>query len=69
MAARLSEDPAAQVLLVEAGPDYRVDQLPAELKFGHSEGDAIPRGHLWNLVARFSRVQEPRQLARGKVTG
>jgi predicted dehydrogenase (TIGR03970 family) len=69
VAARLSEDPAAQVLLVEAGPDYQPDQLPDELRFGHSEGDVIPRGHLWNLAARFSDVQQPRQLARGKVTG
>jgi predicted dehydrogenase (TIGR03970 family) len=70
VAARLSEDLAAQVLLVEAGPDYPdLDRLPDELRFGHAEGDVIPRGHLWQLAARFSRMQEPRLLARGKVTG
>jgi choline dehydrogenase len=70
VASRLSENPAATVLLVEAGPDYpNLAQLPDELKFGHAEGDVIPRSHLWKLAARFSAAQEPRPLARGKVTG
>ena len=32
LAARLTEDPARQVLLIEAGPDHRVDELPDELR-------------------------------------
>ncbi|GAA4955151.1 GMC family oxidoreductase N-terminal domain-containing protein [Yinghuangia aomiensis] len=32
LAARLSEDPGRSVLLLEAGPDHRVAELPAELR-------------------------------------
>jgi len=33
LAARLSEDPARRVLLLEAGPDYRVGALPDDLRW------------------------------------
>jgi choline dehydrogenase-like flavoprotein len=33
LAARFSEDPSRQVLLLEAGPDHRVAELPDELRF------------------------------------
>ncbi len=32
LAARLTEDPARRVLLTEAGPDHRLDELPEELR-------------------------------------
>jgi 5-(hydroxymethyl)furfural/furfural oxidase len=32
VAARLSEDPAKQVLLLEAGPDWRASDAPAQLR-------------------------------------
>lgn len=58
------------MLLVEAGPDYPdFDTLPPQLKLGQAEGDVIPGGHLWDLVARFSEQQAPAPLARGKVVG
>jgi choline dehydrogenase len=70
VAARLSEDLAAQVLLIEAGPDYpRREDLPPELRHGQAEGDVIPGSHLWNLEASFGRERHPERLARGKVVG
>lgn len=70
LAARLSEDPAAKVLLLEAGPDYPdIRDLPLDLKLGQAEGDVIPGGHLWDLDARFARGRKPARLARGKVVG
>jgi choline dehydrogenase len=70
LAARLSEDPAANVLLLEAGPDYPdIRDLPPDLRFGQAEGDVIPRGHLWDLDARFAHGRKPSRLARGKVVG
>lgn len=38
VAARLSEDPARSVLLLDAGPDYPdFEALPPALKFGYGE--------------------------------
>jgi choline dehydrogenase len=48
LAARLSEDPARRVLLLEAGPDYRAAELPDELRhlgrplaWPHEWGDRV----------------------------
>jgi choline dehydrogenase len=47
LAARLSEDPACRVLLVEAGPDYPAAAVPADLADGtHGTSTA---SHDWGL--------------------
>ena len=52
MAARLSEDPNKQVLLVEAGRDYGTEnEFPAPIRYGFGNpengGPAEVRGHHW----------------------
>jgi len=65
LAARLSEDPACSVLLLEAGPDYPASQLPADLLDG-VHGPSIAT-HDWGLTGRVGgRVL---QLPRGRVVG
>ena len=76
MAARLSEDPARSVLLLEAGPDYPTPEyLPEEIRYGYGRSrdiwaKAFGQGsaHSWNLVARATdknRILVPR----GKLVG
>jgi choline dehydrogenase len=48
LAARLTENPAAEVLLVEAGPDYpSSEETPAELRDARS----VAGTHDWEYVA------------------
>ena len=66
LAARLSEDPARRVLLLEAGPDYpTLAQLPDDLRDGRQPSRVA---HDWGFRAT---AQPDRQLdyAQGKVTG
>ena len=66
MAARLTEDPARSVLLLEAGPDYPdLDALPEDIKDGTTaSGDK----HDWHWFGD-AVASRPVPYARGKVVG
>ncbi|MFC4117845.1 GMC family oxidoreductase [Nonomuraea zeae] len=71
LAARLSEDPACEVLLLEAGPDYpRSDDMPWELRRSYGAGHVIQGydTHDWNLRARVTELATI-HMPRGKVVG
>ena len=65
LAARLSEDSARSVLLLEAGPDYRAADTPAPLLDGR-HGPSL-NGHDWGLRARSGGRPVP--IPRGRVIG
>jgi len=67
LAARLSEDPARSVLLLEAGPDYPESLLPADLLDG-THGPSTD-GHDWGLAGWSGPDGHDLALARGRVTG
>ena len=72
LAARLSENPARSVLLLEAGPDYAdFEQWPAELRDGTSQDASTPGAVFnWSYQATATeRQSEPIQIARGRVMG
>ncbi|MEU6233499.1 GMC family oxidoreductase N-terminal domain-containing protein [Kitasatospora sp. NPDC047058] len=66
LAARLSEDPARRVLLIEAGPDYGAGALPADLAEGR-QGPAA--SHDWGLHGVGVRGAPGLDLPRGRVMG
>ena len=71
LANRLSEDSNRSVLLLEAGPDYPLEQLPAELKHDMNQA-ASEEGaaHNWSFVGQSTPQQPgPLHVARGRVTG
>jgi len=70
LAARLAEDPARSVLLVDAGPHFQaIEDYPPELRYGALFGASAP-GHPnnWNFTATLRPgVQQP--LSRGRLFG
>ena len=75
VAARLSEDPARSVLLLEAGPDFPdLAQLPDMLKQGwgtvNLEARAAGSPYNWSFTGRATPEQtEPMPVPRGRVLG
>ena len=70
LAARLSEDPALRVLLLEAGRDFRTAETPHHLRIPNplrAIGDDNYRYP--KLLARRTERQEPKLLWRGRAIG
>jgi choline dehydrogenase/5-(hydroxymethyl)furfural/furfural oxidase len=72
LAARLAESGRRSVLLLEAGPDYRSAEAPAEMRQANSmdllDMDRFGR-FWWNSKARMTAAQETRPWSRGKGLG
>lgn len=71
LAARLTEDPAVQVVLLEAGPDFRSAQTPPQFRTRDVDMTVQRHPEFWwpGLTARRNPVQEPSRYLRGRGTG
>lgn len=66
LAARLTENPATEVLLLEAGPHYRPGAWPAELAHSHR---VIRETHDWGFLAQAGASPRLVHVPRGRVVG
>ena len=66
LAARLTEDPGTEVMLVEAGPHYRAGAWPAELSHAYR---VIRETHDWGFLAQAGASPRLVHVPRGKVVG
>jgi choline dehydrogenase len=74
LAARLTEDPAHRVLLIEAGRNYRSAETPPEIQSPNPFAILLPPHHqqvyMWpNLTARRTAAQPARMYWRGRGVG
>ena len=76
LAARLTEDQARRVLLIEAGPDFPDGRLPEEIRYGYgrhrdlwARAFGYDTAFGWGYRARATRYQPRMFVPRGKVMG